>query len=217
MPISGSGCGVGDGPRRRERRLPPAVSAFASVADGPKVAVIVAWRVLFRGVEAVRRQSEVSVADWPIPRDSVSAPVKVSPLDKVAVSAMLLSATLPTLVIVITSVTAAPGVVFSAGRSARHSQGVDGGDGEGDDLRLGDRRIGRAGRGDRERQNRARRRNRLAGVGLQVEAEDAGLPCRDGDRRAAVDQREAGRARWRRSGCRYRRRGRGFPVACHFG
>ena len=87
----------------------------------------------------------------------------------------MFSGTLPTLVSVIVSVTGAPGVVFTAvGLLVTVTASIVG-HGERLGLRLGDRRIGRAGRRDGERELRSRRRDRLAGVRLQVDAEDSRL------------------------------------------
>jgi len=54
------------------------------------------------------------VADPPAPSVSVYSPVRLNPLGNVDVKLMLLSVTLPTLVIVIASVTPAPGVVLTS-------------------------------------------------------------------------------------------------------
>ena len=109
---------------------------WVSEPEGPKVAVMVASRVLLSGVERSGVSVIVSVTDWPTASEPGVKPVTVSPDDPPAVRLMLFSGTLPTLVSVIVSVIPAPGSRAHGGRSGRDGQGIDGGDGEGLGLGL---------------------------------------------------------------------------------
>ena len=75
---------------------------------------MVAWSSELSGVEASGVSVTVSVIDWPRAKVVGVKPVRVRPLVVVPDSATLVSATLPALVIVIVSVTATPGIVFTA-------------------------------------------------------------------------------------------------------
>ena len=114
----------------------------------------------------------------------------MTPEGSVAVG-VTFSATLPTFVRVRSIVAEEPEVLVRLDELHGRGNAVDRRHRERHGLRLRDRRIGRAGRGDGERDWVPGGRDRLAGVRLQVEAEDSRLTGRDRDARAAVQEREA--------------------------
>ena len=102
----GAGCGDGDWEIE--------MACVCGDADGPKVAVIVAWNVLLSGVDASGVSVIVSVVDCPTASETGASPVSVKPDDSVSANVMLFSATLPAFVIVIVSSTPSPGIVLTA-------------------------------------------------------------------------------------------------------
>ena len=165
----------------------PGTATLTGIADdlgqrravGPNVAVTVASSVVFSGVEASGVRVIVSVVDCPPPATPGPARSSVKPEGSVSVRAMLLSATLPTFVIVSVSVTGLPGIVFTVVGPAVTVTASIVGDGECFGLRLGDRRIGRAGRRDGRTRAGFPAPGSAGRCWAQVDAEDSRFSGRD--------------------------------------
>ena len=198
------------GPSRRGRPRRRGKSRVCVEADAPKVAVIVAWSSVFNGVEAAGVSMTVSVVDWPTARFTGVKPVRVRPLGVVAESETLLSATLPTLVIVIVSASGRrPGSCSPpSGCWSAVTASIAGTVNVTVWVWVIDESVvlvavtwkDRTVPGSRER---------LAGVRYEIDARESPSRRRDGHAGAAIFERESTRDVRRTSGCKCRPLGRG--------
>ena len=147
---------------------------------------------MLRGTSASGVSSTVSVAVWPMASVIGVAlnPVSVKPVSVLKVSAAL-AATLPTFSRVTVAVAGKPGTVDTWTGLLTIVTASIAGHGKRFGDRLRDGRVGGAGRRDLERKLRARGGEDGAGVGYQVDADDARLARRDRDAGRAADESEA--------------------------